>query len=132
MGAPAVGEVVVVPFPFSDLTQSKVRPALCLTDAGRGDRVLCQITSQPYGDLLALKIDDQLRGRWSTRRKFCAFRKAVHCRRESHSFDRGQALACGVPTCAQQRCEPAACWTWLRPQLPFTSEVGMFRCDSRS
>ena len=59
MGAPAAGEIVVVPFPFSDLTQSKVRPALCLADAGRGDRVLCQITSQPYGDPLALKLDDQ-------------------------------------------------------------------------
>lgn len=59
MVAPTAGEVVVVPFPFSDLTQSKVRPALCLADAGRGDRVLCQITSQPYGDPLALKIDDQ-------------------------------------------------------------------------
>ncbi len=45
MGAPAAGEVVVVPFPLSDLTQSKVRPAHCLADAGRGDRVLCQITS---------------------------------------------------------------------------------------
>ena len=59
MVAPAAGEVVVIPFPFSDLTQSKVRPALCLAAAGRGDYVLCQITSQPYGDPLALKIDDQ-------------------------------------------------------------------------
>ena len=59
MGAPAAGEVVVIPFPFSDLTQSKIRPALCLAAAGRGDYVLCQITSQPYGDPLALKIDDQ-------------------------------------------------------------------------
>ena len=58
MVAPTAGEVVVVPFPFSDLTQSKVRPALCLAAAGRGDYVLCQITSQPYGDPLALKIDD--------------------------------------------------------------------------
>ena len=59
MGAPTAGEVGVIPFPFSDLTQSKVRPALCLADAGRGDYVLCQITSQPYGDPLALKLDDQ-------------------------------------------------------------------------
>ena len=59
MVAPTAGEVVVIPFPFSDLTQSKVRPALCLADAGRGDYVLCQITSQPYGDPLAIKIDDQ-------------------------------------------------------------------------
>lgn len=50
MVTPTVGEVVLVPFPFSDLSQAKVRPALCLADAGRGDWVLCQITSNPYGD----------------------------------------------------------------------------------
>jgi mRNA interferase MazF len=48
---------VLVPFPFSDLSQSKLRPALCLADAGRGDRVLCQITSSPYGDPCALRLD---------------------------------------------------------------------------
>jgi len=58
MVAPTAGEVVVIPFPFSDLTQSKVRPALCLAVAGRGDYVLCQITSQPYGDPMAIKIED--------------------------------------------------------------------------
>jgi mRNA interferase MazF len=55
--APSVGEVVLVPFPFSDLSQSKVRPAVCLADAGRGDWVLCQITSSPYGDPLAVPVD---------------------------------------------------------------------------
>jgi mRNA interferase MazF len=54
---PSIGEVVLVPFPFSDLSQSKVRPAVCLADAGRGDRVLCQITSKPYGDPLAIALD---------------------------------------------------------------------------
>ena len=49
MVTPTAGEVVLVPFPFSDLSQSRVRPALCLADAGRGDWVLCQITSSPYG-----------------------------------------------------------------------------------
>ena len=44
------GEVV----PFSDLSQSKVRPVVCLADAGRGDWVLCQITSSPYGDPAAV------------------------------------------------------------------------------
>jgi mRNA interferase MazF len=48
--APSAGEVVLVPFPFSDLSQSKLRPAVCLADAGRGDWVLCQITSNRYGD----------------------------------------------------------------------------------
>lgn len=57
MVAPSAGEVVLVPFPFSDLSQSKVRPAVCLADAGRGDRVLCQITSNPYGDPLAVPLD---------------------------------------------------------------------------
>ncbi len=50
MGVPAVGAVVLVHFPFSDLSQTKLRPALVLADAGRGDFVLCQITSRPYGD----------------------------------------------------------------------------------
>ena len=50
MVSPAVGKVILVPFPFSDLSQSKLRPAVVLADAGRGDWVLCQVTSNPYGD----------------------------------------------------------------------------------
>lgn len=57
MVAPTAGEVVLVPFPFSDLSQAKVRPAVCLADAGRGDWVLCQITSNPYGDPAAVRLD---------------------------------------------------------------------------
>lgn len=56
MVAPSAGEVVLVPFPFSDLLQSKLRPAVCLADAGRGDRVLCQVTSNPYGDPSAVPL----------------------------------------------------------------------------
>ena len=58
MVAPATGEVVLVPFPFSDLSQSKVRPAVCLADVGRGDWVLCQITSNSYGDPAAIPLTD--------------------------------------------------------------------------
>jgi mRNA interferase MazF len=54
---PARGEIVLVPFPFSDLSQSKVRPAICLADAGRSDWVLCQVTSQQYADPLAVVLD---------------------------------------------------------------------------
>jgi mRNA interferase MazF len=57
MVAPTAGEVVLVPFPFSDLSQSKLRPAICLADAGRGDWVLCQITSSSYGDPTAVLLD---------------------------------------------------------------------------
>ena len=56
MGVPSAGEVVLIPFPFSDLSQSKLRPAICLVPAGRGDWVLCQVTSNPYGDPLALPL----------------------------------------------------------------------------
>jgi hypothetical protein len=48
--APAKGAIVLVRFPFSDLSRTKLRPAVVLADAGRGDRVLCQVTSKPYGD----------------------------------------------------------------------------------
>jgi len=50
--------VIVLPFPFSDLSRSKFRPALLLADAGRGDWIACQITSNPYADSLAVKISE--------------------------------------------------------------------------
>ena len=56
MVVPSAGAVVLVLFPFSDLTQAKLRPAVCLAPVGRGDWVLCQITSQPFGDPLAIPI----------------------------------------------------------------------------
>ena len=58
MVAPSAGEVVLVPFPFSDLSQSKVRPAVCLANAGRGDWVLCQVTSSAYGDPAAEPLNN--------------------------------------------------------------------------
>ena len=42
MGAFAAGQVVLLPFPFSDLTRCKLRPALLLADAERDDWAACQ------------------------------------------------------------------------------------------
>jgi mRNA interferase MazF len=56
MVIPAAGEIVLVTLPFSDLSQSKVRPAVCLAAAGRGDWILCQITSNAYGDPSAIPL----------------------------------------------------------------------------
>ena len=36
MVVPTTGVVVLVPFPFSDLSQAKLRPAVVLAHAGRG------------------------------------------------------------------------------------------------
>ena len=57
MGTLAAGQVVIVHFPFSDLTASKLRPAVVLAEAGRGDWILCQITSKSYGDTRAISVD---------------------------------------------------------------------------
>ena len=58
MGPLAAGAVVLVPFPFSDLSQAKPRPALGLACAGQGDWILCQITSNPHADPQALRLVD--------------------------------------------------------------------------
>jgi mRNA interferase MazF len=55
----AAGDVVLVAFPFSDLTAAKLRPAAVLADVGIGDFVMCQITSNPYGDARAVGLRDE-------------------------------------------------------------------------
>lgn len=44
------GDVVVVPFPFSDLTIAKRHPALVIAELEGNDLILCQITSQQIRD----------------------------------------------------------------------------------
>jgi mRNA interferase MazF len=53
------GDIVVIPFPFSDLTQTKRRPALVVATLPGEDLILCQITSQTIMDKYAISIEDK-------------------------------------------------------------------------
>ena len=52
------GDVVVIPFPFSDLTRAKRRPALVIAELEGDDLILCQITSQQIRDRYAVSIEE--------------------------------------------------------------------------
>ncbi len=58
MGAFVKGDVVVVPFPFSDLSAAKKRPALVVATLTGNDVILCQITSQAMTDAYAIPLSD--------------------------------------------------------------------------
>ena len=53
------GDIVVVPFPFSDLTDAKRRPTLILADLDGDDLILCQITSKNVRDRYAISLEDR-------------------------------------------------------------------------
>lgn len=65
MGKPVVGDVVVLPFPQTDLQTGKRRPALVVADLVGDDLILCQITTQSRHDdySVALTSSDFERGR---------------------------------------------------------------------
>ena len=52
------GDIVVLPFPFSDLSSSKRRPALVLADLQGDDIILCQITSKINNDNYGVALDN--------------------------------------------------------------------------
>jgi len=57
VGKPVVGEVVVIPFPQTDLKAGKRRPALVLVDLPGDDVILCQITSRARSDESSVALD---------------------------------------------------------------------------
>jgi mRNA interferase MazF len=54
---PVVGDVVVLPFPQTNLQAGKRRPALVVADLPGDDLILCQITSQAHHDSFSISLD---------------------------------------------------------------------------
>ena len=52
------GNIVVVNFPFSDLTQFKKKPSLVLENIAGRDMIFCQITSNSYESLEEVEINN--------------------------------------------------------------------------
>lgn len=52
------GDVVLVPFPFTDLSGVKVRPALVAADLRGDDVILCQITSRFRDDGYTVELSN--------------------------------------------------------------------------
>ena len=50
------GDIIVIPFPFSDLSNSKRRPALVIANIKGDDLILCQITSK-RSDEYSISLD---------------------------------------------------------------------------
>jgi len=50
------GDIVVIPFPYSDLSNAKKRPAMVLADLKGDGIILCQITSQFVKDIYAIPL----------------------------------------------------------------------------
>ena len=65
MGKPVAGEVVVLPFPQTDLQAGKRRPALVVANLAGDDLILCQVTTQARSDTYSvpLVVADFERGR---------------------------------------------------------------------
>ncbi|HUE72426.1 MAG TPA: type II toxin-antitoxin system PemK/MazF family toxin [Pirellulaceae bacterium] len=56
MGKPVAGEVVVIPFPQTNLQAGKSRPALVVVSLPGDDLILCQITSQTRHDGFSIPL----------------------------------------------------------------------------
>ena len=40
-----VGDIVLTPFPFTDLSATKIRPAMVVAEVGMHDWIVCEVTS---------------------------------------------------------------------------------------
>ncbi len=92
------GDIVLIPFPYTDLTGTKQRPALIISNEkinNTEDRICCLITSQPSNDGLVIDKNDFTSGKlpfksWVkphriftiseriVRKRLCTVNKAFH------------------------------------------------------
>ncbi len=56
------GDVIVVPFPFTNLARAKRRPAFVLAALADGDYIFCQITSRAWPQSIPLRMSDLAEG----------------------------------------------------------------------
>ena len=57
MAKPVAGDIVVLPFPQTNLQRGKRRPALVVVDLAGDDLILCQITSQAHHDSYSISLE---------------------------------------------------------------------------
>ena len=57
-GGRRIGSVVVVPYPYSDLSRVKPRPAVVIAPVGRRDWLLCQLTTNRHIDNRAIELNN--------------------------------------------------------------------------
>ena len=56
MGQFVKGDIVIIPFPFTDLSGNKKRPAFVVADLPGDDIIVCQITSKSKSDSFSLPL----------------------------------------------------------------------------
>ena len=59
MGSFAVGDVVLVAFPYADFSAFKIRPALVVGEAEFNNFITCQITSKATTSKKAIHLTDE-------------------------------------------------------------------------
>ena len=53
------GDIIVLPFPFSDFSYQKKRPALVVAVPEGNDIIVCQITSHAHSDNYSIELEDR-------------------------------------------------------------------------
>ncbi len=59
MEKPVKGDIVVVPFPFSNLSGAKRRPAMVVSNLEGNDLILCQISTKNFCDNYSISLSEK-------------------------------------------------------------------------